>query len=1049
MDAVSTAAEPTARTRRRRPKFVDFKGIGFGGGTLRLRLVGLVAVAMVPMLVLGAAVLWTQYRSDRARAEQQLVEQARTLARLVDGEFNHALTLARMLAASETLARNNNDAFERELRAAREELSAAAPSGTPPAILVFVQRDGTYVLNTAWRPGERHTGIHGTSLGKTAIATGHWQISDLMVGPTTHIPLVGVAAPVFPPSTDVAGRGNAIGSIGIGIPRERFIAIVSTAGLPPGALASIQDRNGVTVARSVRDVETLGRLPTPVVLKAIMSADAGTAPPGTLTLEKVPSTIAFAHAPESRYIVKIDVPEHVFLAPLRASLLKGAITGTLLIGFGLALALVLANQIVSTFRKVPLAVAEAGTAGGHAPNSLGIREADELAATLATAREARDRAANEARALFDNSPIGMVVSDTGGRVYAANDTFLKLVARSREDLEHGRIRWDEITPEEWIAQDEAAITEAVARGRCNPFEKEYLRPDGSRVPVLISFGLTDRSTGTAAAFVVDMTERRQNEAALRDSEARFRAITDTMPQIVWSTRPDGHHDYFNQRWYDLTGTRPEQTEGQGWIPVFHPDDQMAAWQRWRHSLATGEPYEIEYRLRMADDSYRWMLGRALPIRNEATGAITRWFGTCTDIEETVAARQALARSREELEALVRERTRALEETQARLVQAQRMEALGQLAGGIAHDINNVLQAVQGSGSLIAGRPDDADTVRRLIPMILTAAERGANITRRLLAFTRQSELRAERLQPGAVLAGMREILGHTLGDGIEVRVDAPIGLPSLLADKAQFETVLVNLATNARDAMGGIGTLTLHATGVVIGSEQMLDPTLRLAPGTYVAVSVGDDGAGMDAATLARASEPFFTTKPPGQGTGLGLAMARGFAEQSGGALQIWSESGAGTTVTVWLPVAETAAEAAQAAHPVEREDGLGRDGWRASILLVDDDAAVRDVLAESLEADGLTVCTAASGEEAFRVLESDKPVDVLVSDFSMPGMNGLMVIREAQRRRQGLPAILLTGYADGLAEMAARDADGGTFTLLHKPISARALSSQVSKLFD
>ena len=198
-----------------------------------------------------------------------------------------------------------------------------------------------------------------------------------------------------------------------------------------------------------------------------------------------------------------------------------------------------------------------------------------------------------------------------------------------------------------------------------------------------------------------------------------------MPQMVWSTRPDGYHDYYNQRWYQRTGTTPEQVIGDGRRPVFHPDDRERAWTRWRHSVATGEPFEMEYRLRMADGSYRWNLGRALPVRDPATGEITRWFCTCTDIEDTVAAREALAQSRDDLERLVAERSRDLATTQARLAQAQRMEALGQLAGGIAHDFNNVLQSVQGGGALIERRPGDVEGVRRLAP-----GESGENFIRR-------------------------------------------------------------------------------------------------------------------------------------------------------------------------------------------------------------------------------------------------------------------------------------------------------------------------------
>jgi signal transduction histidine kinase len=259
---------------------------------------------------------------------------------------------------------------------------------------------------------------------------------------------------------------------------------------------------------------------------------------------------------------------------------------------------------------------------------------------------------------------------------------------------------------------------------------------------------------------------------------------------------------------------------------------------------------------------------------------------------------AQRRTRAELDLVRRERETALE----RLAHAQRLEAIGRLAGGVAHDFNNVLQAVLGGASLLALRPDDGATARRVSAMITAACERGMAISRRLLAFARRGGLRSEAIAIASMLAGMEELLAHTLGGALTVRSSAALDLPDVRADRAQLETVLLNLAINARDAMestGGELRLAADAEAVATGTEH----PAGLAPGDYVRLRVSDTGSGMDEATLARATEPFFTTKPEGRGTGLGLAMARGFAEQSGGALAIQSAPGRGTTVTLWLPV--------------------------------------------------------------------------------------------------------------------------------------------------
>jgi signal transduction histidine kinase/ActR/RegA family two-component response regulator len=439
----------------------------------------------------------------------------------------------------------------------------------------------------------------------------------------------------------------------------------------------------------------------------------------------------------------------------------------------------------------------------------------------------------------------------------------------------------------------------------------------------------------------------------------------------------------------------------------------------------------------------------MPMRDES-GAVIRWFGTTTDIDDTVAAREALARSSEDLERLVAERTRDLETIQARLAQGQRMEALGQLAGGIAHDFNNVLQSVQGCAELIERRSGDNERVRGLARTLMTAASRGGAVTGRLLAFARRGKLHAEAMDVRALLDGLAEILTHTLGAGLEVRIDAPAGLAPLFADKGQLETVLVNLATNARDAMAGNGTLTLAArTESVRPGAQVRHPE-GLPPGQYLRLSVSDTGAGMSADVLARASEPFFTTKPLAQGTGLGLSMARGFAEQSGGGLRIESKPGSGTTVLLWLPVAQGDARPIPPSPcPPELKlvtaGAIG--GPRSRLMLVDDDATVRDTLAEQLEDAGYAVLQASDGEDALALLDGGEAVDLILSDLSMPGMDGVDLIAAAQRRRPGLPAILLTGFATDVSGIAPDGVIGGGFSLLRKPVDVQHVTQRVADL--
>lgn len=444
----------------------------------------------------------------------------------------------------------------------------------------------------------------------------------------------------------------------------------------------------------------------------------------------------------------------------------------------------------------------------------------------------------------------------------------------------------------------------------------------------------------------------------------------------------------------------------------------------------------------------WFSFSYSPIRDEAD----RVAGVFCPVIETTARVLAERRSavlldlertlNDQLEVRVIAEVAAREQAQARLAQAQRMEALGQLAGGIAHDFNNVLQAVTGGLCLIGRRAGDAEAVRRLARMADDAAKRGATITGRLLAFARKGELQATPVPPGALLDNLREMLAPALGASVQVLTHVAPDVPALLADRAQLETVLVNLAVNARDAMPEGGTLHVTASAEVVAGAH----SARLRAGAYVRLDLGDTGVGMTAATLARASEPFFTTKPPGQGTGLGLAMARGFAEQSDGGFALCSAPGQGTTVTLWFPLAKGMANAEVLAETVV----IGaRGAGSVRVLVVDDDAMVRTVLAEHLADCGYRVTQASDGLDALARLDTGEVADLLVTDFSMPGMNGLVLIQEARQRLPGLPALLLTGYADAGIWPRIKADPNDPIVLLRKPVSGDELAARAAMLLD
>ena len=655
------------------------------------------------------------------------------------------------------------------------------------------------------------------------------------------------------------------------------------------------------------------------------------------------------------------------------------------------------------------------------------------------------------RRVLDLAPVAIIEADAQGVfrfVNPAAQAILRL-APAIDGVRFDAPLWHVAAPDgSQLSPDNLPAARAL-RGEV-VLGYEHRIGDGAGHNVLLRVNATPvRDThgavvGMIAAFG-DVTDRQATDKATREAADDFHALGENLPNLCWIAHADGSIYWYNKAWYDYTGTVPTDMEGWGWQSVHDPDVLPSVMERWTASIASGAPFEMTFPLKGADGTFRPFLTRVSPVR-DGDGAIIRWFGNNVDVGEQLAtaaalraSEDALRRLNEQLEARVAQEIVAREEAQARLAQAHRMEALGQLAGGIAHDFNNVLQAVAGGLTLIQKRADDPQIVRQLARMAGDAVVRGSSITGRLLAFARRDALRAVTVDVYELLENLSEMLTPTLGPDVSIRIEAGSGVHPLAADKAQLETVLVNLAVNARDAMPDGGTLTIAAA-----SDDVVEDRERPAPlksGRYVELRLSDNGTGMDAMTLERASEPFFTTKPPGQGTGLGLAMARGFAEQSGGGFAIESAPGEGTTVTLWFPRAERLIS-----EPVvgRRKAASSSSAKVAHILVVDDDKMVRDVLVRQMQEWGYHVHEAADGLSALAVVESGVLFDLLVTDFAMPSMTGLQLIAAVRERQPTLPAVLLTGFADAGSLESAGSLQDGTTVVLRKPVSADDLRDRI-----
>jgi PAS domain S-box-containing protein len=512
---------------------------------------------------------------------------------------------------------------------------------------------------------------------------------------------------------------------------------------------------------------------------------------------------------------------------------------------------------------------------------------------------------------------------------------------------------------------------------------------------------------------------------LAHDDARYRLLIDAIHDYaIYMLDPSGLVSSWNAGAQRFKGYEPHDILGRHFSCFYTDDDRAAGIPMRNLGLATTEGrFEAEgWRVRR-DGSRFWAHVVIDAIRDEH-GELLGFAKITRDITQQHQTKKAL------------------EQAQHALFQAQKMESIGQLTGGVAHDFNNLLMAVLGSLELVQKRVGGAldSKTLGLLDNAIQGAQRGASLTRRMLAFARRQELNTEALALPALVLDMTGLLERSIGPGVCIRTRFDPDLPLALTDANQLESALMNLVVNARDALSEGGQITIAGHHEALAA----DNALALPPGDYVCLSVADTGAGMDEATLQHAIEPFFTTKGVGKGTGLGLPMVHGLAEQSGGRLHLESRPGKGTTVEIWLPAAAIDAPAAVRDWGAYEASHVPGGTVRRKVLAVDDDNLVLMNTSAMLEDLGHIVVEAQSGAQALQLLSSDPDIDLLVTDQAMPNMTGLQLVATARALRPGLQVILATGYAE-LPVGAA----GPALERLAKPFTQAELAEVVARVAE
>ena len=557
------------------------------------------------------------------------------------------------------------------------------------------------------------------------------------------------------------------------------------------------------------------------------------------------------------------------------------------------------------------------------------------------------------------------------------------------------------------------------------------RKDGSPFTAYVSDALLRDRTGAIVGVVglfTDLTQAKRVEERLRRSEALL-AESQRIARIgSWEWDPETNALTCSEEWRRMFGYAPgDEVTIESMMAAIHPDDRDRVVRIASETRESGSRFEYDFLIPGADGARTiHCIGRV--IRDEDGRAI-RLVGTNQDVTERRRAEEALRKSEE------------------RLHRSERLEAVGQLAGGVAHDFNNLLTAITSYTQLLLEDLAPNDGHRDDLLEIKKAAERATSLTRQLLAFSRRQVLDPRVVDLNAVVADVEKMLGRLIGAHIALVTDcsARVPLPRVRADVGQLEQVIVNLAVNARDAMPDGGTLTIRTGEAELTEADCRDHAdFDVRPGRYVVIAVSDTGVGMDAATQARMFEPFFTTKGPGKGTGLGLATVFGIVKQSGGYVAVGSEPGRGTTFRIYLPAVEEAAPSASAgaggADAVPNGSG--------TILLVEDEAAVRALARRVLEQAGYAVLEAADGLDGARVAEEfEGAIDLLLTDVVMPNLGGRALAERLRATRPRMPVLFVSGYPDGEMERGCLTSGGATY--LEKPFSPRLLRETVRQALE
>ncbi|KJB96613.1 hypothetical protein N826_32665 [Skermanella aerolata KACC 11604] len=964
---------------------------------------------MLPILIFVTLLLNQQIKLERSRIEQDLLKESRSITATIERDLRGVTSMVETLAQMPTLQQGDFEAFHQQA----SQITSRYGIG-----IVLNDLAGRQQLNTRVPWNTPLPAITGTDAMRTVLETRAPYVTDRVTGAVSRKELVGVVVPVV--------RGNEVTHfLTASLRLERISDILNQAGVGDGRTATVVDRKGKVLAvipeRGKVDAASWDWIGKAAAREGVAASTHG---PGDSRL-----TSGYSKSGMTGWSTIVSQPGDEIDGKLARDLWSLILVGTAFLVLSGLLAAALGLRIAGAAKALTAAGRALQSGGVVPPVRTSWREANEVGLALTTAfrrlsekSEALRTAEEQYRTLSRSSPVGIFRTDAEGRCTCVNERWCEIAgARPEQALGNG---WSDFLHPDDFSRVFAEWRRSAVENRPFRLEYRFRTPTGAITWVLGEALIERDGDGSITGYIgtiTDISENKQLERQLLDTKQQLvRAMmAGGMFAFEWDALSDA------VRRSESCGTilglddSPQTDTGRNYIGHIHPDNRRGFTDTLTALRPERPNYVMSYRYIRPDGAVAWLEESAAGIFDDG-GRLTGLTGITADVTARMAAEAILRDSNTALEARVAERTRALtdaarelsaeirrrEQTQAALLQSQKLEALGQLVSGVSHDFNNVLAVIQSSYSLLRRQTGSMDQAK-ILDMAEQAVERATGLIHHMMAFARREEAHPRKVDLAAVLRESEDMICHTAGSGIRCVFDIQAELWPSVVDPSRLNAVLLNLAANARDAMADGGELEVSARNLPRGEGPGNAAGNGTDNGGWIVIAVKDTGAGMTPEVVARASEPFFTTKPPGKGTGLGLASAHDFVSQAGGTIRIRSAVGAGTTIELHLPRAALSAE--------EEEPPLNADlaklSGSATILVVDADENLRTLATQLLRDFGYTVIEAQNAGTAAALAHISERLDLVITDVALPGASGAELTGRLRLDRPNLPVLFIGCY--------------------------------------